>query len=101
MKLSEKFNGYVIAKVMDSDVPYYKYEISQALKEADKIKLKAYVAGDGDNIPICSGGLKYTYLWNDDITLKYLIYNKEFDIYESMDMNVESEYYVKILKITE
>ena len=101
MKLLEGFSGYVIAKVIDYDVPYYKYEIYQAFKEADRIKFKAYIASDGDNIPICSGGLKYAYLWNDDITIKYLIYNDEYDIYESMDMNVENCYYIKILKITE
>ena len=101
MKLCEKFNGYVIAKVIDQCNPYNKYELYEALIYADKIKLKAYVTCDDDNKPIGSGTLKYTYLWNDDITLKYLTYNDELDIYSSLDMNIENDYYVKILKITE
>ena len=101
MKLYEKFNGYVIAKVIDQCNPYNKYERLEELRYADKIKLKAYVTCDDDNKPIGSGTLKYTYLWNDDITLKYLTYNDELDIYSSLDMNIENDYYVKILKITE
>ena len=95
MKLLKEYNGYVFAKICKV---YNSYNMNKLLCQLDKTKpIKIHVIVS-DNINI--GGWNYTYMSNDDISIK-TVYIDDIDLYESMDDNDNDDYVymIKILSI--
>jgi hypothetical protein len=94
MKLSEEFDGYVIAKV--SKVYNSSYNIKELLDQLNKtnsIIMNVFVS---NNKTI--GGNKYIYITYNNISVK-TIYDDYDDLYESTDDKYKCVFMIKIESI--